>query len=60
MENCEKMEKYGEHKNLDDSPQPDDKVCLDKIGLYLALCRIDEHKVNVMLNEFYGGERGDD
>ncbi|RKU44727.1 hypothetical protein DL546_007348 [Coniochaeta pulveracea] len=53
-DSCQVIQQYGHQQNLDGTPEPDEKVCLQKITDALQQAKDDMAKLEKLLREFFG------
>lgn len=52
---CEKIQRYGKHENVDGTPEPDDKICLQSIKEAFDAVKTDYAEVEKALRQYYEG-----
>lgn len=53
-DSCQVIQQYGHHLNVDGSPEPDEEVCLKKIGEALQTVKTDTTDLEKIMKQFFG------
>jgi HPt (histidine-containing phosphotransfer) domain-containing protein len=52
-DSCQIIQQYGNHMNVDGSPEPDDEVCLKRIAEALAVAEADTAELEKVMRQFF-------
>lgn len=52
-DSCEKVQRYGKKENVDGSPEPDEKLCLERISQTLVILKEEFDDVEQVLQKFF-------